>query len=157
MDPKLIFWTVALANMGLVLGLAVVGVRQRRRGDVRRHRRSMLLAGALVGLFLLGYVLKLVFLGREALHTWSHTAVWVLRVHELCIATMLLAGGMAAVRARRLACTRNASHEPCDPPAPHHVVWWHRRAGWVAVMAAALGFATAGLVLAGMYRRAGFI
>lgn len=157
MDPKLVFWTSAFANMGLVLGLAATGVRHRRRGDVPRHRRNMLSAAALVGLFLAGYALKLAFLGREALETWSPAAIWTLRLHELCVATMLLAGGLAGVRATALRRTRNASRNPADPPAARPVVDWHRRAGWTAVVAAGLGFATAALVLLGMYRRAGLL
>jgi uncharacterized membrane protein YozB (DUF420 family) len=81
MDPKIAFWTAAFANMALVMGFAVVGVLQRRRGDIRRHRRSMLLSAVFVGLFLLGYVLKLAFLGREDMDIWSPAAFWILRVH----------------------------------------------------------------------------
>jgi len=157
MDATLLFWTGAFANMALVLGLAIAGVRRRRKGDVPGHARCMLAAAALVGLFLLSYGLKLAYLGPEALSTWSPTAVSVLRLHELCVATMLLGGGAAALRARRLRRTRNATHDPSDPPAPGSVARWHRRAGWAAVVGAGLGFATAGLVLAGMYQRAGLI
>lgn len=157
MDPKLLFWTGAFANMGFVLGFAWAGVRQRRRGDIDRHRRSMGVAAALVGAFLLAYALKLALLGREALETWSLAAVWTLRIHELCVAGMLLAGGAAALRALALRSTRNATRSPDDPVAPPGMATWHRRAGWVAVLSAALGFATAGLVLAGMYQRAGLL
>lgn len=157
MDPNLVFWTAALANMGLVLGLAVNGVRQRRRGDVPRHRRSMLGAGALVGLFLVGYALKLAFLGREAVETWTPAAIWTLRLHELCVASMLLGGGVAGVRATGLRRTRNATRNPADAPATRSVVVWHRRAGWTAVVAAGLGFGSAVMVLLGMYQRAGLL
>jgi uncharacterized membrane protein YozB (DUF420 family) len=155
MDARLLFWTGALANMGLVLAFAVLGVWRRRVGDVPGHRRSMLTAGALVGLFLAAYVLKVVFLGREPRATWSPAALWVLRVHELCVATMLVGGATAGLRALALRLTRNASRNPADPPASRSLVLWHRRAGWTAVTAAALGFVTAALVLAGMYGRAG--
>jgi len=155
MDPKLLFWTGALLNMGVIVCLAGWGVRQRRHGDVAAHRRSMLLAGSLVILFVLSYVLKLLFLGREDLAAWSATDLWILRVHELCVATMLLAGGVGLWRARVLGRTRNATGDPADPVAPSAVTAWHRRAGWAAVVAALLGFATASMVLAGMYARAG--
>lgn len=157
MDPGVLFWTAAFVNMGLVLGLAVLGVLRRRRGDVAGHRRRMLAAGLLVLAFLVGYVLKVVVLGREALEAWSPLAVWTLRLHELCVGTMLVAGGVAASAARVLRHTRNASGEPSDPLASPRVTRWHRRAGWVAVLAAAFGLATAALVLGGMYRRAGLL
>jgi hypothetical protein len=157
MDARLLFWTGALANMGLVLVFCALGVRRRRLGDIPGHRRGMLTAGVLVGLFLAGYVLKLLILGREPLETWSPGAVWMLRIHELCVATMLVGGSTAALRARALRRTRNASRNPADPPASRSLVLWHRRAGWTAVLAAGLGFATAALVLAGMYRRAGVL
>lgn len=157
MDAKLLFWTGALANMGLVLAFCALGVRRRRLGDIPGHRRRMLAAGSLVGLFLAGYALKLALLGREGLETWSPAALWLLRVHELCVATMLVGGGTAALRAMALRLTRNASRNPADPPASRSLVLWHRGAGWTAVTAAGLGFVTAALVLAGMYRRAGLL
>jgi uncharacterized membrane protein YozB (DUF420 family) len=157
MDAKLLFWTGAFANMGAVLWLAARGVRHRRRGDVPSHRRAMRAAAALVLLFLFSYLLKLALLGREPLETWSRADVWVLRFHELCVATMLLAGGSAWVRSLALRRTRNATRDPADAPAPPALASWHRRAGWAAVVAAGAGFASAGLVLAGMYHRAGLI
>jgi uncharacterized membrane protein YozB (DUF420 family) len=155
MDPKLVFWTGAFVNMGLVVVLLLAGVRQRRRGDIVRHGRRMGLAAILVVLFLLAYALKLVFLGREALDTWTPGAVWMLRIHELCVAAMVLGGGLAAARALGLRRTRNATHDPADPFAPTGMATWHRRGGWTAVLGAVLGFLTAGFVLAGMYDRVG--
>lgn len=157
MDPKLLFWTGAFANMGLVVAFAAAGVRQRRRGDVPRHRRSMGVAACLVGLFVGSYALKLAFLGREDLSVWSPASIWMLRVHELCVATMLVGGGLAALRALGLRRTRNATADPADPVAPAGTRAWHRRAGWAAVVGSLLGFVTAGCVLAGMYRRAGLL
>jgi uncharacterized membrane protein YozB (DUF420 family) len=157
MDAKLLFWTGAFANMGAVVWLAARGVRHRRRGDVPGHQRAMRAAAALVLLFLLAYAVKLAVLGREPLETWSPAQVWVLRIHELCVASMLLAGSAAWLRSRALRRTRNATRDPADAPAPAALAAWHRRAGWAAVAAAGAGFATAGLVLAGMYHRAGLI
>lgn len=157
MDPKLLFWTGAFVNMALVLGLAVGAVRARRRGDVGRHAHSMLAAGALVGLFLVSYVFKLALLGREPMELWSTGDVWWLRIHETCVAAMLVSGSLAGHRARALRRTRNATAKPTDPPAAPATVSWHRRAGGVAVASAALGFLTAGMVLLGMYRRAGVL
>ncbi len=157
MDPKLLFWTGALVNMGVIVALAAGGVWQRRRGNVAGHRRRMLAAAVLVALFVAAYLLKLLFLGREALESWSPGAVWMLRVHEACVAVMLAGGGTAALRALVLRRTRNATHDPGDPEAPAGVAAWHRRAGWAAVVASALGLVTAGFVLAGMYQRAGIL
>jgi hypothetical protein len=155
MDPKVLYWTGALLNMGVIVGLAAWGVRARRQGDILRHRRLMLGGIGLVLAFIGSYVVKLTFLGRENLDSWSPADLWTLRIHELCILTMVIAGGIAAWRGRRLAHTRNATHVPDDPPAPPKLTSGHRAAGWTAVAAVVLGFLTAGRVLAGMYQRAG--
>jgi putative membrane protein len=155
MDPKLAFWTFALLEMGVVVAFAAAGVRAVRRGDVERHRRRMLTAAALVLVFVLSYAGKLAVLGREDRSGWGATSIWILRVHELCVFTMLAAGGVALARALRLRRTRDVTTDPGDPPAPVELVRRHRRAGRTAVVAAVLGFALAMLVLAGMYRRAG--
>lgn len=147
MDPKVLYWTGALCNMVIVVGLALVGVASARRGDVARHRRLMLGASALVGAFVVSYALKLAFLGREALSTWSPAAVWVLRLHELCVFTMLAAGIVAGVRAWPMRAAPLAAQH-AERRARHRV------AGRVAVIAACAGVATAGLVLVGMYGRA---
>jgi uncharacterized membrane protein YozB (DUF420 family) len=157
MDPKLLFWTGALVNMSAIVCLAALGVRERRRGAIAAHRRRMLAAAALVALFLAAYAAKLAVLGREDRSSWDAGSVWVLRIHELCVVTMVVAGGLAAARGRRLAPTRNATGDPSHPAAPPALSRGHRRAGWVAVVAAALGFVTATAVLAGMYRRAGLL
>lgn len=148
MDPKLLYWTGALVNMGLVVALAVAGVASVRRGDVARHRRLMLAASALVGAFVFSYVLKLALLGREAVSTWSTGAVWTLRVHELCVFAMLAGGLVAGLYAFRMRAAPLAAENALVREA-------HRRAGRTAVIAAGAGVATAGLVLAGMYGRAG--
>jgi uncharacterized membrane protein YozB (DUF420 family) len=157
MEPKLAFWTAALCLMAGVVAVAGVGVSRRRRGDVSGHRRAMLGAGALVGLFVVAYVGKVLLLGREATSQWSPADRIVLWVHESCVAVMLGAGALAFARARRLARTRNATRDPADPVAPAPLARGHRGAGWVALAAAAAGWATALLVLAGMYRRAGLL
>ena len=156
MDPRLAYWTFALLDLCAVVGFAAAGVVALRHGDVMRHRRRMLTAAALVGIFLLSYLGKLALLGREHLAVWEAGSVWMLRIHELFVFTMLLAGAVAGSRALRLRHTRNATRNPKDPPAPASLVRWHRGAGWTAVCAAALALGFALLVLAGMYRRAGW-
>ena len=155
MDPKVVFWTGALALMAGIVGIALVGVLRRRRGDLAGHRRAMLSACALVGAFLVAYVAKVFLLGHEHLAEWSPRDRLVLRIHEVFIALMLGGGAVAGARVRRLRRTRNATLDPEDPPAPHGVARWHRRAGWMAVLAAAGGWFTALLLLIGMYQRAG--
>lgn len=157
MTPNLLYWTAAFANMLVIVFLASIGVRERRRGRIRQHRRDMLIAAGLVGVFLVSYVLKLFLLGREDMKSWSGNAVWTLRFHELCVLTMLVAGGVAARRGSALGRTRAASRDPADPPPPPGTALGHRRAGWTAVVAAALGLLSAALVLAGMYERAGLL
>ena len=156
MDPRLAYWTLALLDLAAVFAFAAAGVAALRRGDVPRHRRRMLTAAALVLLFLLSYLFKLALIGREDLASWDASSIWMLRIHELCVFTMLAAGVTAGTRALRLRHTRNATRNPQDPAAPASLVRWHRGAGKAAVCAAALALGFAGLVLAGMYRRAGW-
>lgn len=156
MDPRLVYWTFALIDLAAVVGFAVAGVAALRRGDVPRHHRRMLMAASLVGLFLLSYLVKLGLIGREDLASWDAGSIWMLRIHELCVFTMLAAGAIAGTRALSLRRTRNATRDPRDPPATPGLVRWHRGAGKTAVCAAALALGFAGLVLAGMYRRAGW-
>jgi uncharacterized membrane protein YozB (DUF420 family) len=157
MDPKLWFWTAALALMGGVVACAAVGIARRRRGEMRGHRSAMLAAAALVGLFLLSYLLKVALLGHEEISTWSEGDRLTLWIHEGCVAVMLGSGAMGGWRAWRLRRTRNATLDPRDPVAPVRLARWHRRAGWTATVAAGAGWLTALLVLVGMYRRAGLL
>lgn len=157
MDARLVYWTLALVNMSAVVGFAVAGVGAVRRGDTQTHRRCMLVSASLVVLFVLSYVVKLATLGREPLETWGVASIWILRVHELCVLTMVVAGGVAIARGLRLRATRNFTHSAQDPVAPAASVRRHRGAGRTAVIAAGLGFALAVLVLVGMYRRAGVL
>lgn len=153
MDAQFLYWCGALLNMAVMFGFIVTGVRQVRRREIAKHRRSMLIAISLVVGFLASFVLKSRLLGREDFSMWSEAAVFNLRFHETCVLVMLLAGGFALWRARRMKGTRHVTREPADAWAPADVVRWHKRAGWTVVASAALGLLTAGLVLAGMYTR----
>lgn len=152
MDPKLAFWCAAFANLGGVVVCTVAGVRAIRRGDVRVHRRWMVTASALVGVFLLAYLLKLGLLGREDRSLWSRLDHTVLYVHESFVAAMLLGGAFALWRASRFRAHLGRSLVLPSRPLPGRMQ--HRSAGWIAVVGAALAFATAGGVLAGMFVRA---
>lgn len=150
-DAGTAYWTGALANMTVIVGLLVAGVGAIRRRRVRAHKRFMLCAATLVGLFLVSYVLKIALLGREQLELWSRSYIWVLRLHEACIACLLAGGATAFVQALRL-----RFHTLREPPPPEQLpqgARLHRRAGWIATVGAGLGILTAGYVLQGMYGR----
>lgn len=153
MDPKLLYWTGALVNLGVIVLCVVQGVRAIRRGDVRRHRSRMLCGAALIGLFLVSYAVKVAVLGKEDRSLWTALDYGVLYVHELCIAAMLLAGGLALFRAWRF--RGSLAPGPSLPEAPLPGAATHRRAGRVAVAGAVLGFVTAAGVLARMFVHAG--
>jgi len=153
-DPKLLYWTGAFLNLGAIVVLALRGVAQVRRGEVEAHRRSMLAGAWLIGAFLVSYALKLHWLGREDLASWSRLHVHNLRFHESCVLLMLLAGSVALTRARAMRRTRERTRDPGDPPAPESTLRWHRRAGWTGVVASVAGLLTAGVILVGMYGRA---
>ncbi len=152
MDPKLAFWCVAFLDLGVVVGCTVAGVRAIRRGNVRVHRRYMLCAAVLVAGFLVAYLLKVALLGKEDRSLWTRLDLMVLYVHESCIAAMLVGGAYAGWRAARFRAHLGRSLSLPSRPLPGRLR--HRSAGWVAVVAAALAFATAGGVLTGMFVRA---
>ena len=154
MDPKLWFWTLALLNMAAVVVLATRGVRAIRAGEIAKHRRSMTAAGWLVVAFLGSYVVKRLALGPENLALWSEAARINLWVHESFVAWLLVGGGAALVLGRRLARTRRVTGRAEDPAPSAAQLRRHRRLGWSAVVASALGFATACGILAGMFARA---
>ena len=148
LDPKVLYWTWAWANMALVIGCALSGVRRIRRGAIAAHKRRMLTAGALVILFLVSYVFKLLLLGPEALEVWASSFVHVLRLHEACVFVMVVAGTRAVYLAYklRLADSDGASDDPLRRRS-------HRRAGRTALIAGTLGLLTSAYVLFGMYQR----
>ena len=79
MDLKVAYWTAAWINLLVLSFFALSGVQQVRRGQVARHRRSMLTAVWLVVFFVVSYLVKLALLGREDLTVWSAAAIWTLR------------------------------------------------------------------------------
>lgn len=154
MDPKLFFWTCALADLGAVCGTALFGVRYVKRGEIARHKRAMKTASLLIVVFLVSYVLKLVFLGREDMSTWTSFDVWVLRIHELFVFQMLTGGSIAWIQARKLLKTRLVTHDSNDPAPDSRTVRIHRLAGRTAVVGSVFAFLLAIGVLIGMYGRA---
>jgi len=152
-DGALAYWTAAFANLLLVVALGVAGVRRIRRRRARGHRRMMLTAVSLVGLFLVSYVVKVLVLGREDRSAWSQAGLWTLYVHEAFVAAMLASAAVAVSRARSFGPLRDG--EPPAPEAPARARLVHRRAGWVAVTASALALLSAAALLVGMYAREG--
>ncbi len=154
MDPKLIFWTAAIADLGAVCLIAVFGVRYARRGEIARHKRSMKIASLLVVAFLASYLLKVQLLGREDMAAWTALDVWVLRIHELFVMQMLIGGALAWIQGRKLLTTRLVTHDPNDPVADPKTLQIHRLAGRTGVIGSVLAFVMALGILAGMYLRA---
>jgi len=153
MDPKLLYWCGALANLAVLLACVALGVARVRRGDVAGHRRMMLVAAALVVLFFVSYGFKVALLGKEDRSLWTAFDFAVLYLHELCITVMLVGGGVAVWRTRRFRAHLGPSFELPAEPLPGGSA--HRLAGRVAAIGAALAFATALGVLAGMFARVG--
>jgi uncharacterized membrane protein YozB (DUF420 family) len=153
-DARLLYWTAALLNMAVVVACALSGLRRVRRGDYLGHRRRMQLGAWLVAAFLGSYALKVALLGREPLELWEPFYVQVLRFHELCVAAMVAGGATALAQARRLGLPRGAGSPALEPRRLERGLRLHRGAGWTAVVASALGLASAVVVLWGMYARA---
>jgi uncharacterized membrane protein YozB (DUF420 family) len=156
MNPNLAFWTAALIDLFAIVTLVAIGIRSIRRGNLSRHRRCMKTSAILVGCFLAIYPIKVLTMGRERLSEWSEQAIGILRIHELCVFTMVV-GGMIAVM-QTLKMQRNRSQLTQLPDAPlasARILRRHRYAGRAAAIGAGLAFLTAAIVLVGMYARAG--
>jgi len=141
------FWSGALANMAVAVGFVYLCVARIRRGRVAEHRRFMLTAAGLVGLFLASYVAKVILVGREDFSAWTLGERAVLWFHEACVFTMLAAGVWAVFLA-----TQNRFADP-GVVRPQRVARAHRRAGWTAIAAATLGLCSAAMVLWQMFQR----
>ncbi len=149
MDPKLLFWTVALVDTWLVVVVALTGVARAFGGDEESHRRHMLLAASLVGLFVLAYAIKLLVLGREDPGLWPPWTISLLRIHEVFVFVMLVAGGRAGFLAwtfRKLEALPDF-----DAGRVRELRGSHRQAGSTAVFCAFFGAVTASGVLIGMF------
>lgn len=155
MDANLVFWCLALLDLGAVVLCTAVGVARARAGEIEGHRRSMLAAVTLVGIFLLSYVVKLASLGREDRSDWAPLDYTVLYVHESFVVAMLLGGAVALWWARGF---REQLGEDGRLPEEGQTLAGgvrHRRIGRVAALGVLLAFVTALGVLAGMFARSG--
>ncbi len=154
MDAKLVYWSAALANMALIVVIALVGVRRARARAFDAHRRSMLTVAWLVLAFLVSYVFKVAVLGREQLELWAPSYRNTLHFHETCVLIMVLGGFGAIVLARRLGLPRGPTSPQVEPERLARGLRWHRWLGRGAVIASVLGLLSATYVLQGMYARA---
>ena len=116
MNANLIFWCFALLDLGAVVTCIALGVARVRAGDIAAHRRSMLAAVTLVGVFLISYLVKLALLGREDRGGWTSGELTVLYVHELFVAAMLLGGGLV-LKLRPPVAEKVSRHFPPRVPA----------------------------------------
>jgi len=114
----------------------------------------MTAAAWLVAAFLVSYLAKRFWAGTEDLAVWTLASRINLYVHESFVTTMLLAGATALLLGRRIARTRRVTGRAEDPAPTAAQLRRHRRFGWVAITAAALGLLTACGILAGMFGRA---
>jgi len=108
---------------------------------------------ALVGLFLISYVSKVLLIGREDRASWTDASIWILYVHECCIALMIIAAGVGLLRTRRFGELRDGDVRA--PEARDQDRRVHRIVGRVAVVAGIVALLTSGGVLVGMFERAG--
>ena len=132
-----------LRSTCVIAGLAIHGSAARGAARPPATRARCGARRPSSALFLVSYVLKLAFLGREALSTWSAVSVNVLRFHELCVLAMLLAGGTALFLGRRLAPSGASRARPATRRRPPRSLRRHRLAGRTALVGAILGAATA--------------
>ncbi|MDP6981076.1 MAG: DUF420 domain-containing protein [Myxococcota bacterium] len=153
MDAKVLYWTFAFANMGVIVALALRAMGVVKAGNPELHRRLMLGAAALVVGFVVSYAFKLYFLGREDLSFWSARDINILRFHESCVLVMLVGGGLAILWGGHLRKTRLFTRNPEDPRPDPTTLKRHRLAGRFGLVGALLGFVSAGFVLAGMFAR----
>ncbi len=153
MNSNLAFWCFALLDLGAVVTCVALGVARVRAGDIAAHRRSMLGAVTLVGVFLLSYLVKLAVLGREDRSDWTSFDFAALYIHESFVAAMLLGGALALWRARGFRGQLGEGWRLPEDGQPLEGVERHRLAGRLAAVGALLAFACALAVLAGMFSR----
>jgi uncharacterized membrane protein YozB (DUF420 family) len=152
--PNFAYWTAALVNLAVIAACGTRGVRAIRRGEVRTHRRMMLVSSALVALFLVSYVAKVEWLGKEDRSAWTALDRGILYAHETCIAAMLVAGSYALFRGWRF--QRRLRPDWVIPSGADALPGRssHRRAGAIAKWSGALAFVSAIGVWVGMLLRA---
>jgi uncharacterized membrane protein YozB (DUF420 family) len=138
-QARAIYWTIALILMGIAVIHAATGIRQVRRGETEKHRRSMGRALIWVAVFLVSYLGKVLVLGHENLELWSADRRLVINLHRGLVLTMLVTGGIGRLLAGRALARVSPGRQ------------LHRVLGWIAFPSAIAGLGTAVLVLAQMW------
>lgn len=152
MTPRTWFWLYAFALTAAIIAVAAIGVRHARKGNYQTHRARMNAVCWMVLVFVLSYVLKVAFLGKEDLDTWETGYVVTLRVHESFIAIMLVCGGYTRLLAHRFRRSLDATRIQSEFAAMRRR---HRLLGRVAIVAAIAAMATATALIVGMMQRGG--
>lgn len=150
MNSNLIFWFYAYAVTVCALVFAFRGVGRAKKGQLEAHRKDMIRACNLIILFVLSYVFKVLFLGREDKSSWESTYLWILYIHEALIGLMLVTGVWARILAAKLATT-------LTDPNPSDMILTlrrkHAKIGRTCIIAAVCALFTAAIILYGMWQR----
>lgn len=152
MTWNLIFWFYAYGLTFVALFLAYTGVAAVRKGDLARHRALLNMACSLIIFFVISYVFKMVFLGREDKSEWDVIYKIVLYIHEALIATMLVTGAWARWLAFKFRDSLFAQQLPTEHEAMRQK---HRTLGLWCIYSATLALLTASVILYGMVQRGG--
>ncbi len=97
MELKTFLWYGVLTSITCAYLVALAGVRAAHRHDVPHHARRMMIAGTIVGMWLVCYVMKQFLFGRERFGG-SEEAYWqvyvpVFSAHMLLAITTIGLGG----------------------------------------------------------------
>jgi uncharacterized membrane protein YozB (DUF420 family) len=151
MSWNLIFWFYAYGLTMLALLLAFLGISAVRKGNIKRHHQFLNFACNLIVFFVISYVFKMIFLGREDKSDWGMYYKTVLYIHEALIATMLITG----IRGRWLAFKfRDTLYQGEVTEAQAKMRRQHRLMGKWCVYSATFALITASVILYGMVQRA---
>ena len=148
MTYNLAFWVYAYGLMTVAMILAFRAVTKIRKGDMRGHMRLMILANRLILFFVLSYLFKMIFLGREQKSDWSQFRLIVLYIHESLIGLMLISACYTRFLAHRF---RERMFETPVSEADSALRRRHKRAGKWTLLFAVCALFTASMVLYGMF------
>ncbi len=150
MSPNLAFWVFAYGLTLTAIAIALKGIWYARHGELIKHRKAMVFACNLILFFVVSYVFKMFFLGREDKSEWSQAYLVTLYIHESLIGGMLICGTWARVLAQKMGADFSA-----DPDEGLlKLRGRHARMGKLTVGFATAGLVTAAVVLYGMFARA---